>query len=197
MRYDAEHRQQTREKVVRKAAEVVREFGPDKISVAELMAKVGLTHGGFYAHFKSKDDLVREAISHIFNERNEALKKILEDSGPAEGLSGYIDLYLSTLHRNRRDKGCPMAALIGDLARMPIAVRKRFDADIQGQTDLIAGALKAMKQPQPDALAASVLAEMVGAIAIARAVSDDETSDRIIEAARTNIKARIGLATHK
>ena len=197
MRYDAEHRQQTREKVVRKAAEVVREFGPDKISVAELMAKVGLTHGGFYAHFKSKDDLVREAISHIFNERNEALKKILEDSGPAEGLSGYIDLYLSTLHRNRRDKGCPMAALIVDLARMPIAVRKRFDADIQSQTDLIAGALKAMKQPQPDALAASVLAEMVGAIAIARAVSDDETSDRIIEAARTNIKARIGLATKK
>jgi TetR/AcrR family transcriptional repressor of nem operon len=197
MRYDAEHRQQTRDKVVRKAAEVVREFGPDKISVAELMAKVGLTHGGFYAHFKSKDDLVREAISHIFNERNEALKKILEDEGPAEGLSGYIDMYLSTPHRNRRDKGCPMAALIGDLARMPIAVRKRFDADIQGQADLIAGALTAMKQPQPDALAASVLAEMIGALAIARAVSDDETSNRIIEAARTNVKARIGLAAHK
>ncbi|OIR15449.1 HTH-type transcriptional regulator BetI [mine drainage metagenome] len=197
MRYDAEHRQQTREKVVRKAAEVVREFGPDKISVAELMAKVGLTHGGFYAHFKSKDDLVREAISHIFNERNEALRNALEDAGPSEGLSAYIDMYLSTLHRNRRDKGCPMAALIGDLARMPVAVRKRFDADIQVQTDLIAGALKEMKQPQPDALAASVLAEMVGAIAIARAVSDDETSERILDAARTNIKARIGLAAHK
>jgi TetR/AcrR family transcriptional repressor of nem operon len=197
MRYDAEHRQQTREKVVRKAAEVVREFGPDKISVVELMSKVGLTHGGFYAHFKSKDDLVREAISHIFNERNEALRNVLEDAGPSEGLSAYIDMYLSTLHRNRRDKGCPMAALIGDLARMPVAVRKRFDADIQVQTDLIAGALKEMKQPQPDALAASVLAEMVGAIAIARAVSDDETSERILDATRTNIKARIGLAAHK
>ncbi len=197
MRYDAEHRQQTREKVVRKAAEVVREFGPDKISVADLMSKVGLTHGGFYAHFKSKDDLVREAISHIFNERNEALRNVLEDAGPSEGLSAYIDMYLSTLHRNRRDKGCPMAALIGDLARMPVAVRKRFDADIQVQTDLIAGALKEMKQPQPDALAASVLAEMVGAIAIARAVSNEETSERILDATRTNIKARIGLAAHK
>ena len=197
MRYDAEHRQQTREKVVRKAAEAIREFGPDKISVADLMAKAGLTHGGFYAHFKSKDDLVSEAISYIFNERNVALQKILEEDGPVEGLSAYIDMYLSTLHRNRRDKGCPLAALIGDLARMPVAVRKRFDAAIQGQTDLIAGALEEMKQPQPDTLAASMLAEMVGTIAIARAVSDDETSDRIIEAARTNLKKRIGMATHK
>ena len=121
----------------------------------------------------------------------------MEDAGPAQGLSAYIDMYLSTLHRNRRDKGCPLAALIGDLARMPTSVRKRFDADIQCQTDLISGALKALKQPQPDSLASSILAEMVGAISIARAISDDEASDRIIDAARTNIKARIGLATHK
>ena len=197
MRYDAEHRQQTREKVVRKAAEAIREFGPDKISVADLMAKAGLTHGGFYAHFKSKDDLVSEAISYIFNERYKALQKTLEEDGPVEGLSAYIDMYLSTLHRNRRDKGCPLAALIGDLPRMPTSVRKRFDADIQGQTNLIAAALKAMKQPKPDTLAASLLAEMVGAIAIARAVSDDETSARIIDAARANIKTRLGLAAHK
>ena len=197
MRYDAEHRQQTREKVVRKAAEAIREHGPDKISVAELMAKVGLTHGGFYAHFKSKDDLVSEAIAYIFNERYEALRKILEEDGPAEGLSAFIDMYLSTLHRNRRDKGCPLAALTSDLARMPAAVRKRFDADLQGQTDLIASALKAMKLPQPDSLAASVLAELVGAVAIARTVSNEEASERILDAARTNIKARIGLAAHK
>lgn len=197
MRYDAEHRQQTRDKVVHKAAEAIREHGPDKISVAELMAKVGLTHGGFYAHFKSKDDLVNEAISYIFNERYEALKKILEKNGPAEGLSGYIDMYLSTLHRNHRDKGCPLAALTGDLARMPAAARKRFDADLQGQTDLIAAALKAMKQPQPDSLAASVLSELVGAVAIARTVSNEEASERILDAARTNIKARIGLAVPK
>jgi TetR/AcrR family transcriptional repressor of nem operon len=197
MRYDAEHRQQTREKVVRKAAEAIREHGPDKISVAELMAKVGLTHGGFYAHFKSKDDLVSEAIAYIFNERYEALRKILEKDGPAEGLSAFIDMYLSTLHRNRRDKGCPLAALTGDLARMPAAVRKRFDADLQGQTDLIAAALKAMKHPQPESLASTVLAELVGAVAIARTVSNEEATERILEAARTNIKARIGLAAHK
>jgi TetR/AcrR family transcriptional regulator, transcriptional repressor for nem operon len=197
MRYDVEHRQQTREKVVRKAAEEIREHGPDKISVAKLMAKAGLTHGGFYAHFKSKDALVSEAISYIYNERNEALRKILEDDGPAEGLSAYIDMYLSTTHRNRRDKGCPLAALTGDIARMPVAVRKRFDADLQGQTDLIAAALKAMKLPQPESLAASVLAELVGAMAIARSVSNEEASERILDATRANIKARIGLATHK
>ena len=196
MRYDAEHRQKTREKVVRKAAEAIREYGPDKISVAELMAKAGLTHGGFYAHFKSKNNLVSEAISYIFNERYEAMRKILEEDGPAEGLSAYIDMYLSTLHRNRRDKGCPLVALGGDLARMPASVRKRFDADLQRHTDYIADVLKALQQPQPDTLAASVLAEMVGAMTLARTVSNEEASERILDAARTNIKTRVGLAAH-
>ena len=197
MRYDAEHRQQTRDKVVRKAAEAIREYGPDKISVAELMAKAGLTHGGFYAHFKSKNNLVSEAISYIFNERYEAMRKILEEDGPAEGLSAYIDMYLSTLHRNRRDKGCPLVALSGDLARMPASVRKRFDADLQRHTDLLADVLKAMQQPQPDLLAASVLAEMVGAMTLARTVSNEEASERILDAARTNIKMRVGLAARR
>jgi TetR/AcrR family transcriptional repressor of nem operon len=195
MRYDATHRQQTREKVVHKAAEAIREHGPDKISVAELMAKVGLTHGGFYAHFKSKEELVNEAITYIFNDRYEAFSKDLAGIGPAEGLSNYIDYYLSTVHRNRREQGCPLAALSGDLARMSVSVRQRFDTEILRFTDLLAGLLKALKLPEPEVLATSVFAEMVGAMTIARAVSDDEVSERILDAARRNIKARVGL-TH-
>lgn len=193
MRYDAEHKQQTREKVVRKTAELIRDCGPDKISVADLMSKVGLTHGGFYAHFKSKEELINEAISYMFNERYEASKEILKDVEPAAGLASYIDMYLSTYHRNNKDQGCPLAALSGDLARMPAATRERFDTDLQRLTDLFANLLKEMKQAQPEALAASILAEMVGAMAIARTVSNEEISEQILDAARTNIKARVGI----
>jgi TetR/AcrR family transcriptional repressor of nem operon len=195
MRYDAEHKQRTREKIVRKAAEAIRQYGPDKIGVAGLMAKVGLTQGGFYAHFESKDDLVAEAISHMVDDRYAAFQKCLEGLEPGEGLENYIDLYLSTGHRDKRGNGCPVAALSGDLARMPAAARKRFDAGLERMTNSIADVLKALGRPQPESLAASIFAEMVGAIAMARAVSDVGLSERILDAARDEIKKRVGLVT--
>lgn len=193
MRYDASHKQQTRERVVRKAGEAIRQYGPDKIGVADLMAKVGLTHGGFYAHFKSKDDLVGEAISHMFNERYDAFQKCLAGLEPAEGLARYIDLYLSMRHRDRRDIGCPVASLAGDIARMPLVARKRFEVGVQRLTDGFTDILKTLKKPQPELLATSVVAEMVGAMVIARAVSNTEQSEQILDAARFDVKKRIGL----
>jgi TetR/AcrR family transcriptional repressor of nem operon len=193
MRYDPEHRQRTREKVVRAAAVAIRKHGPDRIGVAGLMAKAGLTHGGFYAHFRSKDELVAEAISYMFDDRYAVFRKGMEDVEPAQGLAAYIDRYLTVRHRDQPEKGCPLPSLSGDLARMPTAARKRFEDGTRRLTDSIADALRAMKRPHPDALAASVLAEMVGAMAIARAVSNDERSEQILEATRDSIKARIGL----
>lgn len=193
MRYDSEHKQRTREKVVREAAVAIREHGPDRIGVAGLMAKAGLTHGGFYAHFKSKDDLVAEAISHMFDDRHDVFRKGMEGVEPAQGLAAYVDRYLSVRHRDRPHKGCPLPSLSGDLARMPTAARKRFEAGTQRLTESIADVLRAMKHPHPDALAASVLYEMVGAMAIARAVSNNERSEQILKATRDSIKARIGL----
>ena len=193
MRYDPEHRQRTREKVVRAAAIAIRKHGPDRIGVAGLMAKAGLTHGGFYAHFKSKDELVAEAISYMFDDRYAVFRKGMEDVEPAQGLAAYVDRYLTVRHRDQPEKGCPLPSLSGDLARMPTAARKRFEDGTRRLTDSIADALRAMKRPHPDALAASVLAEMVGAMAIARAVSNNGWSEHILKAARDSIKARIGL----
>lgn len=197
MRYDPEHKQRTREKVLHEAAVAIREHGPDRIGVATLMAKAGLTHGGFYAHFKSKDDLVAKAISHMFDERYETLRKCMEGVEPGQGLQAFIDRYLTVRHRNRPQKGCPLPSLSGDLARMPAAARKRFEAGTRRLADSIADVLKVMKHPHPEVLAASVLSEMVGAMAIARAVSNNELSEQILKAARDSIKARIGLAARK
>ena len=194
MRYDDNHKKRTHEKIVQEAAKAIRQKGPAEIGIAGLMSRLGLTHGGFYAHFKSKDRLVSEAIIYMFEERFDALRCYSDCPDPAEGLSGYIDIYLSTKHRDRRDLGCPIVALGGDVSRMPKAARQHFEKGILGVTDFLAGMLKALNKAQPTQLAASVLAEMVGAMVMARAVSDTGLSDQILENCRHNVRARIGLS---
>ena len=194
MRYDTEHKQRTHEKVVHEAAKAIRLHGPDKVGIAGLMSKLGLTHGGFYAHFNSKDDLVAEAIAYMFEDRLEAFRKCFAGVEAAEGLASYIDLYLSIRHRDWRDRGCPVASLASDIARMPLVARKRFEIGIQRLTDAFADVLATLEKPQPEILAASVVAEMVGAIAIARAVTNADVSELILDTARRNVKERVGLA---
>lgn len=191
MRYDAEHKQRTRERVVTEAAEAIRRHGPDNVGVATLMAKAGLTHGGFYAHFKSKDDLVQAAISSMFDEQYARFEKWTEGLPPAEALESYIDRYLSPLHRDHREKGCPVVALSSDIGRMPPKARRGFDAGLSRMIRGVAELLKALSRPDPEALATSMIAEMVGALAMARAVGDPEHSKQILEAARKSARSRI------
>ena len=192
MRYDSEHKDRTRQRVLTEAAAAIRAQGPDGISVASLMAKAGLTHGGFYAHFKSKDDLVAEAISHMFDETRQRFLAHTEDADPAVALSRYIDMYVSARHRDMPEHGCPLPALSGDLARMSAAARKRFANGVESMTRGIARRLKDLNEPAPERLAASIVAEMVGAVALSRAVDDTAQSDRILKTSRDALKARIG-----
>lgn len=97
-------------------------------------------------------------------------------------------------HRDRRDRGCPVASLASDIARMPLVARKRFEVGIQRLTDALADVLATLEKPQPEILAASIVAEMVGAMVIARAVSNADFSERILDTARRNVKKRVGLA---
>ena len=194
MRYDSEHKVRTRQRVLTEAANAIREVGPDRIGVAGLMAKAGLTHGGFYAHFKSKDDLVAEAISQMFEDSYGNFIRWTRDRTPAEGLAKFIDRYVSALHRDRPDRGCPIPSLSGDLARMPVAARARFTLGVKRLTGAVAGLLREMGRADPERLAASTVAEMVGALALSRAVDDPAMSDRILETSREILKARLGIA---
>lgn len=195
MRYDVEHKQRTHEKIVREAAKAIRQQGPDKVGIANLMARLGLTQGGFYAHFKSKNVLVAEAITHIFEERYEVFQNFMNDADPAEGLARYIDYYLSNRHRDRRDKGCPVVALNSDLTRMPAVAKKSFEAGMQHMTESLADIMKKLNKSRAKELATSILSEMVGAMVIARSVSNTNLSEQILETARTSIKERVGLNT--
>jgi len=193
MRYVAGHKELTRERVLREAAKAIRQHGPDRIGVADLMAKAGLTHGGFYAHFASKDDLISEAIPFMFADRAELFRKCTEGVPPAEGLARYFDSYLSSRHRDRRDRGCALAALSADLARLPPPARRRFEAGVREATLAIAEVLRVLGRAQPEQLAVSILAEMAGALALARAVQSVALSEEILGAARQSVRRRADL----
>jgi len=191
MRYDTEHKARTRTE----AAAAIRAAGPDGVAVAGLMAKVGLTHGGFYAHFKSKDALVAEAIGQMFEEGRRMFRSRSEGRTPGEGLARYIDWYLSEAHRDATERGCPLPRLSGEVARLSLPARTAFAAGAAALSALIAEALEAMERPEPALLARSVVSEMVGALSLARAEPDPDQSGHILAASRAGLKTRLGLAT--
>ena len=193
MRYDDEHKQRTRAKVLSAAARVIRAEGPERVGVAGVMAEAGLTHGGFYAHFANKEDLVAEAIQEMFVQARTRFDAEVGDKPPREALYAYINFYTSRSHRDRRDSGCPLPALSTDLPRLPPRAQEIFGAGVLHLTQSLATRLKALGHARARELAASVLAELVGAVALARAVADPEQSNAILKATRVALKERLGL----
>ncbi|MBN8742101.1 MAG: TetR family transcriptional regulator [Lysobacterales bacterium 69-70] len=193
MRYDAEHKQRTRDKVVKAAARAIRARGPDGIGIADVMADVGLTHGGFYAHFGSKDELVAAAVGQMFEEARARLAAETQQRPAVDGLRAYVDFYLSAAHRDARRAGCPVAALSSDLPRMTAKLRRHFAAGSEALVEALAALLGQIGHAEPMAEARSVFAELLGALSIARIESDAARSDEILASSRTAIKRRLGL----
>lgn len=193
MRYDAEHKQKTRKRVLRAAARAIRAEGPHKVGVAEVMADVGLTHGGFYAHFASKDDLIATVVEEMFRLGSDRFESETAAVAPEVGLSRYIDFYLSAAHRDSRDSGCPLPYLSADAPRLTAKTREAFAAGVARLSERLAGRLEALGRPDSRAEAASALAELVGALSLARAEPDRARSDAILAASRAALKHRLGL----
>jgi len=195
MRYAAEHKDETHRQVVKAAARAIRADGPFKLGVAAVMAEVGLTHGGFYAHFSSKDDLVAAGIGRMFEEGRRRLEEQTAGRPPGEALAAYIDFYLSAEHRDTRTAGCPLPFLSADAPRLPAPARERFAKGVADLTARLADRLAALGWPEAPAAARSLLSEMVGALSLARADPDLVRSDAILAATRAALKARFRLET--
>jgi TetR/AcrR family transcriptional regulator, transcriptional repressor for nem operon len=193
MRYDAEHRERTREKILSEAAAAIRAKGPEGVGVAALMKRAGLTHGGFYAHFESKDALVAEAIALMFRQAARRFDRDLAARDPRAALAAYVDFYLSPYHRDARDSGCPVAALSTDIGRLEPASRERFGRGIAALTGWLGEALAAHGVPDGAAEGASMLAELVGALTLSRAVAEPDQADRILAHSRAALRARCRL----
>ena len=195
MRYSSDHKAETRERVLKEAANEIRAKGPDNVAVSGIMARAGLTHGGFYAHFPSKDALVKEAIGTMFADARARSDKIDADGDPRAALRAYIDFYLSPAHRDRRDRGCPLPTLSGDFARARPETRDRFGAGVVGIATRLAAPLAKLGYADPDAEAHALLAQLVGGVALSRAVGDAALSDALLADTHASIVARYGLET--
>lgn len=193
MRYSQTHKEETRKKVLDAAAAAVRRQGPDRVGVAEIMAQAGLTHGGFYAHFRSKDEMVAAAITQAFDQSRRRFRRLGEGLSDAEYLSAFVDNYVSAIHRDAPERGCPVTTLSNDLPRQGEPARAAFDAGVKSLIASLASRLTVGAAGDREALAGSLVAEMAGAVALARAVSDQEFSDRLLSDTRTRVKARMGL----
>jgi TetR/AcrR family transcriptional repressor of nem operon len=179
--------------VLKAAAREIRAKGPDGVAVAGVMAQAGLTHGGFYAHFASKDDLVAEAIGTMFDDARARTSVIDVEGDPRKALKGYLDFYLSRAHRDTRDRGCPLPTLSGDFARSDGEAKARFGKGVARLTDRLATALERIGADDPAVEASTMLAQLVGAVALARAIGDGAESDALLARTHDALVARYGL----
>ena len=176
MRYDKGHKDLTRQRIVEVASRQFREHGVAAVGLAGIMSDAGLTNGAFYAHFSSKEDLVREVLCHA-GFRNK-LSKAAENG---TGLAGAIRDYLSQNHRDNPGKGCPTSALVAEIARHPKATRDAFTGKVADVIELIAAGLDAGSENQRRRKAVAIYAVMVGTLQLARAVNDKRLSQEILQ----------------
>ncbi len=195
MRYEPDYKAKTRAKVLAEAAKTMRAEGVQGMGVAAVMAKAGLTHGAFYAHFGSKEDLIAETIKEMVLVARGKFDAVTEGLAPADALRAYVAFYLSARHRDNVESSCPLPWLAGEVPRLAGPSAKRYGASVAGLTELLAARLRELRHVDADGAASSVVAEMVGALGLSRAVGDKAQSDALLARSRESILARLGLAT--
>lgn len=185
------HKERTRARILDEAAGALRQEGISGIGVADLMKRAGLTHGGFYAHFSSRDDLVAHAIDRMFEDSGVRRNRLLDSDDPAAGLATFIDGYLSEKALAHPEKACPIPSLISEAPHMPDEARARFAQGIAASQMALAVTLRKLGHKEVKALAGSVLAEMVGAMAIARALPAESEAAAVLAKTRQDLKSRL------
>jgi TetR/AcrR family transcriptional regulator, transcriptional repressor for nem operon len=177
-RYDKGHRDTTRRHIIDVASSQFRESGIAAVGLAGIMAEAGLTNGAFYTHFTSKEDLVRAVLIDALERREQRHKDNLANG---VALEATIRDYLSPRHRDRAGAGCPTAALVAEIARHPKATRDAFTEKTSEIIGLMAAQMPECPVAERRRRAIAVYATMVGALQLARAVSDRQLSEEILE----------------
>ena len=187
MRYSRGHKATTRQRIVEGAAAALRARGVGAVGVAELMRQAGLTHGGFYSHFSSKDALVAEAVALAGEQSTRSLAKVVRRAAGRPALEAIAAAYLSPAHRDQPDRGCALAALGSELARESSGARHALSAQVESLLDLLADHVPGRRGAARRRQAMAALSCLVGALVLARAVENPRTSDEILAAARRHL----------
>jgi TetR/AcrR family transcriptional repressor of nem operon len=184
MRYSREHKLETHARIVKKASVRLREKGAHGIGVADLMKDAGLTHGGFYAHFDSREALVIEAFAYAMDRSTERWRRLAEQTPPDKRLAAIVDSYLTTVHRDDPGHGCAVPALGAEIARESLKTRKAFASKLEQMIDMLAAQIPQVPPKAARKQAMATLATMLGTLVMARIAGNGEFSDEILGAGR-------------
>ena len=181
MPYSAKHKAKTREKIVETARILFNRHGFEGVSIDQIMAEVGLTRGGFYNHFETKETLYAEAVAHFLDGRGKTWRedaRVDPENGGPETVKAMIDSYLSCAHASDIDGQCPMIALPSDTARASPDVRKSYETLVRAMSWLFENNLpESINNKDDRALVLSALC--VGGMVLSRTIDDQEFADRI------------------
>jgi TetR/AcrR family transcriptional repressor of nem operon len=184
MRYSKEHKLETHARIVKKASVRLREKGAHGIGVADLMKEAGLTHGGFYAHFDSREALVIEAFTHAMDRSTERWRKLAEQTPAEKRLAMIVNTYLTPLHRDDPGHGCSVPALGAEIARESPKTRRAFAGRLEQMIDTLAAQLPGVPRKAARKQAMAAIATMMGTLVLARVAGSGDFSDELLGAGR-------------
>jgi TetR/AcrR family transcriptional regulator, transcriptional repressor for nem operon len=194
MRYSKEHKQETHARIVKKASVRLREKGAHGIGVADLMKEAGLTHGGFYAHFDSREALVIEAFGYAMDRSTERWRKIAETTPPDKRLATIVETYLNPVHRDDPGHGCAVPSLGAEIARESPKTRRAFAAKLEQMIDTMADQIPDVPRKTARRRAIAALATMMGTLVLARVAGSGEFSEEVLGAGREAVLGRVAAA---
>jgi AcrR family transcriptional regulator len=178
VRYDKEHKQATRQRIIETAGRRFKRDGIDGSGVATLMADAGLTNGAFYAHFASKDDLVANVVADQLRAQCENLGALAPGRA---GIEQFVHAYLSVEHRDNHEDGCPSAALLDEIGRCTDATKRAYTDGMLTVADDLAARLAPHDPPPARVKVLSLVALVVGTLQLSRALADRQLADAILD----------------
>jgi TetR/AcrR family transcriptional repressor of nem operon len=180
MPWSKEHKNETRRRIMEAAAKTFRAHGASGAGLTDVMRQAGLTHGGFYAHFKSKDELIAAALKAANTARIARYKDVVSQSPDKSAIGLAVDSYVNSRHREHPENGCSVATLGSELARETGAARHQMSENVTGWLETLAQFAPGSNAKEKMRVATGTYAAMIGGLIIARAVEDPHLSDRIL-----------------
>lgn len=184
MRYPPEHKAEIHQKIVKDASRRVRAEGLTGAAVAEVMRDTGLTHGGFYKHFKSKDDLLLESLREAFREIADKLARVAEQSRSDAPWKAIVKTYLSLEFCDHAERGCPLPALGSDLARVSPGMRGQVFVELANYKNRMVPFMPGRTTPDKERAFFVIFSTMTGAVEIARLLPDRAVQEKVLASAR-------------
>jgi TetR/AcrR family transcriptional repressor of nem operon len=184
MRYGPEHKLKIHQKIVKDASRRVRAEGLNGVAVSAVMKDAGLTHGGFYKHFGSKDDLLLESLREGFREIEDSLAQAAEQLPPGEEWKAIVKTYLSLELCEHPERGCPLAALSPDLARADKRIKPQIVAELVNYKSRMLPFMPGQRTADKDRAFFVIFSTMIGAVEIARILPDRAMREKVLAGTR-------------